>query len=297
MELLARILYTGRAMKNSRSGMIVCALCFWAACGFGAATYQGPELETLPDAVQKVIKEQTRDAKLVAIEENAEDNDAAFTVEYKKGDVERSFAVRADGVLVRVQVTLAELPEKARATAAKQVGNGAVARIDKYPSEDGASYDIEITKGGRDRAFTIDTDGELATVEMFLEETPAVVQKAIRNRLGTGRLGDIFKIIEDGEATYDVTMSRHRRSLEFSVSASGRLITSDMLLEELPAPVQKTVRAQVGEGRLSTITLFNDQGKTTYEVAFYKGDILHVIEVAADGKVIESHTPETVLDA
>ena len=272
-------------MKRS---LVVCALCLSLTGAFGASTYKGPELETLPSAVQRTIKDQARGAKLACIEESVDEGEVTYVVEIRKAGRDRSFTVREDGGLARQQVMLEELPVNVRSNIQRQLGDGALAQIDKYVSDDEITYDVEMTKAGRDRSFTLDGEGALTAMEMFLEETPPTVQKTIRSRLGTGRLGDISKVIEEGDVSYEITMTHHRHSLPFSVSAEGRLTSADVLLEETPDTVQKTIRAKVGEGYIEEIAMFTEDGKTTYEISFTKGNSTETFEVSSDGKLLDT---------
>lgn len=278
-------------MKLSLLG--ICAvLCGSLICGFGASAFKGPELESLPAAVQRTIKNQLHGGKLARVEEALDQGETVYNVEVKKSGRDRSFVVREDGALARVQVYLEELPVALRAAIQQVLGNGALVQIDKFPDEDETTYDIEMTKGDRDRAFTMNEDGTLLTMEVFLEETPAPVQKAIRARVGTGRLGDITKAYEEGEITYEVTMTRHRHPLPFSVNPDGRLVSASVLLEETPAAVQKAIHTKVGDGYIEEIVMFTDEGKTTYEVRFTKGDATDLFEVSKDGKLLNSSDQE-----
>lgn len=266
-----------------------CVFCGSIVSGLGASAYKGPELDSLPAAVQRTIKEQARGCKLACIEESMDQDEMIYTVEMRKAGHDRSFVVREDGDLARVQVLLDELPVNVRSNLQQQLGDGVLVQIDKFPSEDETTYDVEMTKAGHDRSFTLNGDGDLTAMEVFLEETPAAVQKTIRSRLGTGRLGDISKVIEEGEVSYEITMTRHRHSLPFSVNAQGRLISADMLLNETPDAVQKTIRNKVGDGYIEEIAMSSDEGKTTYEITFTKGDSTETFEVSNDGKLLDTN--------
>ncbi len=259
--------------------------------GFAAATYKGPELTTLPDAVQRAIKGQLHGAKLACVEESLDNGESLFTIEVKQQGNERSFVVAEDGSLSRVQVALEETPVEVQCAIRTQVGKGSLVQIDKFPGEDEVTYDVEITKDGKDRAFSVAEDGTLLSLEVFLDETPSSVRKAIQARLGSGRLGDIYKIFEDGEVSYQVNRSLHRRSLPFTLDAQGKLISAAVQIQDTPRSVQTTIRGKLGNAYLDDIQLCVEKGKTTYEVTFTAADQSDSFEVSEDGKLLDSDAP------
>jgi uncharacterized membrane protein YkoI len=273
---------------------VICAsLSFFTSPGFCAAHYKGLDLSSLPAAVQREVKAQCKEGKIASITESSDENAPGYDVEIRKDGQEHSMTICEDGSLSRIQVNLEETPNAARQTIQNELGKGTLAQIDKYPSEDGATYDVEMTKNGRDRRFQVDDDGELLEVEVFLEELPSSVRKTIQNRVSSGRLESIYKVTEDDETTYEVSMTRHRRELPFSVSLEGKLIDATLLLEETPAPVQKTVRAKLGDAYLEEIDASYEKGTVSYTVSITRGDDTETFEVSVEGKIAEPiETPE-----
>lgn len=264
-----------------------------ALSGYAAATYKGPELTTLPEAVQRTIKGQLHGAKIACIEESLDNGESLFTVEVKQQGKERSFVVSEDGSLSRVQVGLEETPAEVQATIRTQLGKGTLVQIDKFPGEDETSYDVEITRDGKDRAFTLSEDGTLLSVEMFLDETPSSVKKAVQAHVGTGRLGDIYKIFEDGEVSYQVNRSLHRHSMPFTLDAKGKLISAVVQIQDVPRCVQATITNKLGNAYLEDIQMYVEKGKNTYEITFTSADQSDSFEVSEDGKLMDSDTPVT----
>ena len=84
----------------------------------------------------------------------------------------------------------------------------------------------------------------LATAELSkpvkFKELPAAVQKTILAQVGDGKLGDIDKVIEDGETRYDVELTKAGVERSFSIATDGRLISWQMFMRELPEAVRKT---------------------------------------------------------
>ena len=172
-------------MRNSfgTTVVLISFSLFLASVGLSAPEYKGPAMADLPEPAQKAIKEQLGDGKLARIEEFIKDDQAHYRVELTKEGSDRSFTVDDDGKLCRLQISLEKAPDTVQAGIRQQLGDGKLVQIDKVSGEEGTTYEVEITKAGRDREFTVNANGELTRVEFFLEETPASVQKAIRARL------------------------------------------------------------------------------------------------------------------
>jgi uncharacterized membrane protein YkoI len=279
--------------RLQRGGSFVAALfvsvsIFHAGTGSCAPAYKGPELSSLPQAVQQTIKDQLGDGKLVCIEESSRNDETLYRVGLKKEGKDRSFTVDDDGKLRRLQVLLDEAPASVQAGIRKHLGSGTLVWVDKVTDEEGVAYEVEMTRDGRDRDFAVDPNGALLRIECFLEETPAPVQKSIRARVGGGRIGEIHKLLKKGENTFKVEMTRHRKSLPFSVDPDGSLASACVLVHETPPPVQQTIRAQVGDGYIDEIELWMDDKGATYDVTFTKADVTKSFTVSAKGKLEHS---------
>ena len=279
-------------MNKSFPGLVLGLFLFsFSLVGQGAG-YKGPELERLPKAVQKTIKKQLGNGKLACIEASVESGEMFYSIEMKKNGKDRSFVVEHDGTLNRIDVLLAETPAEVQAGIQAQLGNGVLVEIDKILGEDEPTYDIEMTKDGKDRSFSVDAQGTLYSTEVFLQEIPEDIRKVIQTRVGSGRLGDIYKLTEDGDITYDVGMTRHRKSMPFVVDSDGELVSAVILLEDAPEPVQKVIGEKTADAYLEKIERFIDAGKTTYEVTLTKDNETSVIELSASGKIIEKPDPD-----
>ena len=67
---------------------------------------------------------------------------------------------------------LAELPEPAQKAIKEQAGDGKLVRIEETIKDDQPCYRVELKKDGKDRSFTVDDEGKLCRLQVFLEETP-----------------------------------------------------------------------------------------------------------------------------
>jgi hypothetical protein len=76
----------------------------------------------------------------------------------------------------------------------------------------------------------------------------------------------------------------------------------ERVLARQPAPVQKAIRAQLGDGRLRSINKDDDDGDITYDVEMVRGGRMRSFTVGADGELLDTEVfleelPETVQQA
>lgn len=120
-------------------------------------------LAETPDSVQQSIAAQLNGGKVKTIDENFDDDGTNFDVTVAtSAGAETSFNVGADGAMISKEISLDEVPARARATIENRIGDGAVLRVDKsfirrnnvLPFEvegrkDGKPFDFSVAPRGR----------------------------------------------------------------------------------------------------------------------------------------------------
>jgi uncharacterized membrane protein YkoI len=232
-------------------------------------------LSATPIAVQKTIHAQVGDGQLGEIDKVLDSGETFYDVELSAKDGrERDFTVDEDGTLSSVEVALAETPAPAQKSIRMLMKQGELESIDKNLDDSEVTYDIELAaKDGREKDFTIADDGTLLSAEVMLNETPSAVQKTIASQLSGGTLESIDKNFDDDGISYDVEMTaKDGREKDFTVAADGSLSSVQMTLEETPRPVQRTIKNQIGDGKILEIdrSFVKERGVFPYEVQSQK---------------------------
>ena len=227
-------------------------------------------LGRFPAAVQKTIFAEIGEGQLLDIHRSVEDGAVVFEVEMSRNGRTRDFTVAVTGELVDIQVFLDETPSGVQKTILAAAAGGKVTDISKTRDAGKTVYDVELVQGGRTRNFTVSGDGQLLDMEVFLNETPPAVRETIAAQVGKGTLVEINRTTEDGETVYGVQMTKGGSVRDFTVNASGELFGLKMFLRETPEAVQKTVRAEVGGGKLLEIEKNTEEGKLVYDVKMDK---------------------------
>jgi hypothetical protein len=170
-------------------------------------------------------------------------------------------------------VTLSETPVAVQKAIKVQAGDGKLGSIDRVVDGDETNYDVELTaQDGQARDFAVAGDGTLLSVEVTLRETPAAVQKTITAQLNGGTLDSIDKNLDD-ELSFDVALiTKDGRNKRFNVTAKGDVASSEVTLAETPPAVQKTIKQEIGEGKIIRIdrSFVELHGVLPYEVQGWK---------------------------
>ncbi len=210
----------------------------------------------VPGAVQAAIKAQLGPDKLASIDKTFDAEEVAYEITSTTPfGHERDFTLAADGTLQSVDLALIETPPVVQAAIKAQLGRGKWSSIQKTINPDGTSYSVEMeTVDGQARNFTIGAVGQLINLEVGLSETPAAVQATIAKEAGQSKVESIDKNPEIDGNTYDVTTkSAAGREWDFTVAENGTVLTREVLMENIPAPAQKTIREQIGTGHIIRI--------------------------------------------
>jgi uncharacterized membrane protein YkoI len=126
-----------------------------------------------------------------------------------------------------------------------------------------------------------------ARLKRELSRMPQAVRKAIHAHAGDGRLIGIEENNEDGELSYDVEMVRDGKERSFTVDGEGGLIDEEVFINELPQPVQQSIRKQAGTATLGEIDRSVDDGETSYDVEVTRGVRTSEFTVDGDGELLE----------
>ncbi|HVU09537.1 MAG TPA: PepSY-like domain-containing protein [Verrucomicrobiae bacterium] len=232
---------------------------------------QTVKLSETPAAVQKTVQAQINGGQLGEIDAETNGEEIVYDVELTgTNDEERDFSVADDGTLLSVEIPFAETPAPVQKAIQTLIKQGELESIDKNLDDSEIAYDIELAaKDGREKDFTIADDGTLLSEEVSLTETPDVVQKTIASQLNGGKVENIGKNFDDDGINYDVEITTKDNSEKsFTVAENGKLSSVQVTLEEIPRPVQKTIRNQIGDDKVLEIdrSFVQKNGVFPYEI-------------------------------
>ena len=123
-----------------------------------------------------------------------------------------------------------------------------------------------------------------------LKAAPAAVQEAIKKQAEGGKVKQIEKITDGDKVSYEAVITKNGKDVEIEFAPDGKIILAEeaIKLEACPAAVQATVKAQVGDGKLTLLEKVTKDGKVYYEAEITKGGKNLEVFIAEDGKVMET---------
>lgn len=120
------------------------------------------KMENLPPAVQQAVKaEESKGAKLVGLGKEVENGKTIYEAELKVDGHNKDVSFDTAGKVVSVEeeVTLASLPEPARAAIQKAVGTGKLQKVESVQENGTTFYEAAIKKGLKSSEFKVDAKG------------------------------------------------------------------------------------------------------------------------------------------
>jgi hypothetical protein len=248
-------------------------------------------LASTPPAVQKAVLSRVANGTIEEIDRTDESGEVTFDVAFvDKRGIEQGFTLADDGGLLSVEVQLADAPPAVQKTISAEASGWLLEGIDQNMDDTEASMDIEVSKDGRDKYFTVAGDGDVLSAQVTLDETPPPVQAAIRAQLPGGTLRSIDENFDPGGNTFDVvalTNAGARKS--FTVAPNGSLLSQEVPLQDVPPGARQAIQTQIGNGRILRI----DQSSTgkkqkglSYEVEARKDGKSFDFSVGPEGKFL-----------
>ena len=133
---------------------------------------------------------------------------------------------------------------------------------------------------------------------MDFENVPEAVKKTVRDVAGENRIEDAERGTLDGQTVYEIAFKKDGKHNELRVAEDGSIVQriagsnvrfpGAMTVNEVPAPVRRAIKDEVGSGEVNDIDKKTVDGKTVYEVGFKKesGGAQHEIQIAEDGTIL-----------
>lgn len=146
-----------------------------------------------------------------------------------------------------------------------------------------------------------------------MTDVPYAAQKTIQTYAAANRVEDIDRVVAAGKVYYEVGYKKNGVHNEITVAEDGTLVrrtengnvvkepagalatpgktwnegNAKISFDELPAAVQKTLKAQAGSAQIEDIDRETRSGKTTFEVGFKKNGNHIEIKVLEDGSLVK----------
>jgi uncharacterized membrane protein YkoI len=163
-------------------------------------------------------------------------------------------------------LSIHQLPPAVQKTVTAELGDSKLVQIEQDEEDGEITYTITRKIKDEDRYFTVAADGTLSSVEVSLDETPPPVRNTIKGQLRDGTLVSIEKTFEGNDINYEVeTTTKTGADHSFTVALDGKLTSLQVTLDEIPAPVRKTIQEHLGNGKLVDIFRLTEGNEISYD--------------------------------
>ena len=133
--------------------------------------------------------------------------------------------------------------------------------------------------------------------KMNLGDLPDAAQKAVKAQTAGGKIDKIKRSDwgEKGQTRYEVKFTKGDKKMEIEVGADGKLLATEeeVALDQVSAAVQKTIKAEAGDGTVKEVMRTMEDGKEHFGVVVIgKDKKKQWLEVAADGTLMPNEKDE-----
>lgn len=230
-------------------------------------------LTDVPATAQIAINAQLAGGKLDDIAQTNDDGETVFDISFTalNGD-ERDFTVAADGTLLSLEVKLTETPPAVQRAIRAEAAGWDLESVDKNVDRAEISYEVEVSKGGQSKSFTVTEDGDVLSRVIELANAPAAVRQAIQTKFAGGEVQSVAVTFDTDYNTnmYDVELTTADGiGKSFRVATDGTMVSKKVFLDAVTQHAAKTIAEKIAGGKILRIDetlLRRPGGALPYEV-------------------------------
>ena len=127
------------------------------------------------------------------------------------------------------RVSLAQVPEPARAVIAKLTAGGKIRKIEKTEEGGRTIYDVEATVKDRQVEYDVAADGSLLTAGQSVSyaSVPRPVRSAAEKYFGSAAGLKAFEEVEKGQTFYEISGRKGRTPMTLKLSDTGQIVEEE----------------------------------------------------------------------
>ncbi len=220
----------------------------------------------IPAPVIKTLQGQLDGAQIAGVDIEKQGGEKTYEFQIVKNGRSSGMSIAEDGRLLSKQVTFDETPPAVQRKITEHIGKATLIGIGKMLEKGDDRYEVGLSLEGKERSLTINSKGWLVGKEVFLEETPAPVQKTIRDQVGKGELLGIDETPEEDDIAFEVEANVNGKTRNFTVGRDGAMLNSEIDFATLPAAVQKAANANRGQNTIGPVNAQFSGSEVTYEI-------------------------------
>jgi uncharacterized membrane protein YkoI len=128
-----------------------------------------------------------------------------------------------------------------------------------------------------------------AEKKVTMNQLPAAVQQAIKDRLQGGTVRGLSMEENKGKKTYEAELTIGGRNTDLSLDEQGKVLEAELAttLEKIPAAARDAIQKTAGAGKITLVEEVTGGGKTLYEAEYTRGGKTSEVRVDADGHTVK----------
>lgn len=154
-------------------------------------------------------------------------------------------------------------------------------------TEDGEFvFEVEITRNGVERSFSVALDGSIRSRQHLLAELPVPVQQTIAALKEHGEPGQLFWCDEGGDLVYEVELGSGAEKRFYTIAPDGTHLATQRQFAELPQVAQKIIREQAGADLIASVSRDETEAGVVFDAVLVREGRRRVVSVNAAGVVV-----------
>ncbi len=263
-------------------------------------------LDQIPTEVRTAIEREAQGVPVTAIERDVEDGRVVYEVKVKQSGLDRRFTVAEDGSVLSgrsqtpmheaegasngAQLTLADLPEPARAVVESRTAGHEIRAIERGTDDGREVYHVRVHQDGLDQRLTVASDGTVVADRDF---KPGDGTDSGSSSGSASDGDDAWKDTKQGtQKAWDKTKEGSEKAWDKTkqvssgawTDARSALDDDGLTLANVPKPVADAIRAEAGSNEVQDIDVEAKQGKIWYQAEIrVKDGRNRTVAIAEDG--------------
>lgn len=180
---------------------------------------------------------------------------------------------------------LPQMSPEARHTVLAEAGLATIDACHRITEDGEEVFEVDITRNGIERSFSVALDGTLRSRQVFIGELTLPVQRAVTALQRVGKVNSIHWCDEDGDHVYEVEVLNGEDKRFYAVGLDGAFQAVQVHMNEVPEPVQKTIREQAGKARILDISRSEVDTGQVYDVLLLKDRKRWAVSIGIDGSI------------
>jgi uncharacterized membrane protein YkoI len=131
-------------------------------------------------------------------------------------------------------ITMDQVPALVKEAVAKVATPDQITKVEKDTEDGKVEYEFHVKKDGKTKEVSFSADGKLLSDEEKIElsAAPEAVQKAIKEKAGSGEIKTVEKVTEDGKVTYETHVKQGDKVMEYVFGDDGIFLKDEDVTNE-----------------------------------------------------------------